>query len=391
MNAFFASVEQQVRPELRGQPICIAPYVGDTGCCIARSYEAKKYGIGIMRVGEAKKLCPQIKVIKARPELYVFYHRQILKVLENLNPFVEVRSIDEFNLRLTGLDRNRQQALELAQRLKKTITEQVGDYLKCSIGISSSPWLAKVAGEYKKPDGLVALPLAKIPDLYQRLKLTDLPGINLRMEIQLNRNKIKTTSDFFNASLSDLSAWFGHPGRAWYFRLRGWELDEVTFATKSVGHSHVLAPEFRTRSSARRVLSKMAEKCAKRLRSKELWTNAVRVSVSFLGGGGICEYVKTSLVCDSKSIRLAALLLYDKAQINKAPLKVSVTLFDLKQMSRAPISLFKDIEKSRQISETLDQINDRFGDDTIYSGAQFDTEDAAPNRIPFGDPGRLNF
>ena len=391
MNAFFASVEQQVRPELRGKPICVAPYIGNTGCCIARSYEAKKYGISVMRVGEAKRLCPSLKVIEARPELYVFYHRQILKVLQSLNPYVEVKSIDEFNLRLTGLERQRENAFKLAQKLKTAISSEIGDYLKCSIGISSSPWLAKVAGEIKKPDGLVILPLKGLSALYQSLELTDLPGINSRMQLQLNIRKIKTAEDFYNASLSNLSCWFGHMGRAWYFRLRGFELDEVISQTKSVGHSHVLAPQFRSRGWARRVLAKMTEKCAKRLRAKKLWASAVAVSISFLNKGGISNYIKISLSSDSSSIRSAALLLYDNFYINHKPLKVTVTLFDLKQMRSQPISLFSDIEKARRASEALDQINDRFGDDTIYSASQFDTLDAATNRIPFGNPERLNF
>jgi len=391
MNAFFASVEQQVRPELRGQPICITPYTGNTGCCIARSYEAKKFGVSVMRVGEAKKLCPQIKIIEARPELYVFYHRQILKQLEKLNPFVEVKSIDEFILRLTGLERQRGRAIELGQKLKEAIRQEVGDFLKCSIGISSSPWLAKVAGELKKPDGLVALSLNGLPALYGKLKLTDLPGINFRYERQLNCKKIKTASDFFNSSLPDLSTWFGHSGRVWYYRLRGWELDEVTSAAKSVGHSHVLAPEFRNKSAARRVLLKMAEKCAKRLRKKNLWANSVYVAVSFLGGSCSTQSVKTNLICDSQSVRINVLSLYDHLKIQKPPLKVSVTLSDLKQMNQQPISLFTDIEKSRLFSQTLDKINDRFGNDTIYPAAQFGTDEAAPDRIPFGDPGRLSF
>jgi DNA polymerase-4 len=252
-------------------------------------------------------------------------------------------------------------------------------------------WLAKVAGEIEKPNGLIALPLFRLPELYRKLKLTDLPGLNFRMERQLNFRKINSAADFFNSSLSDLSLWFGHPGRLWYYRLRGYEVDEIKTNTKSVGHSHVLSPEFRNRVSARRVLAKMAEKCAKRLRAKNLWSSGLGLSITFLEGGYYSRHLKTNLVCDSKSVRQAAMKLYDECTINKIPLKVSVTLLDLKQMHYQPISLFKDLEKSRQISQTLDKINDRYGDQTIYSAAEFDTLEAAPNRIPFGNPERLNF
>jgi len=211
------------------------------------------------------------------------------------------------------------------------------------------------------------------------------------MERQLNHRNINSAADFFNSSLSNLSLWFGHPGRLWYYRLRGYEVDEVKTNTKSIGHSHVLSPEFRNRISARRVLAKMTEKCAELLRIKKLWSNGVCLSIVFLGGGHYSRHLKTSLVCDSKSIRQAALMLYDSHKSNKVPLKVSVTLLDLKQTHYQPISLFKDLEKSRQVSQTLDQINDRYGDQTIYSAAEFGTLGAAPNRIPFGSPERLSF
>jgi len=403
MNAFFASVEQQVQPPLRGQPICIAPYTGDTGCCIARSYEAKAFGVNISSVGEAKKLCPQIKIIESQPELYIFYHRQILKVLQSFSPFVEVKSVDEFNIKLSGSDRQLPNALKMAKGLKKAIAEQVGDYLKCSIGIASSEWLAKVAGELKKPDGLVTLALAELPALWRTMKLTDLPGINVGMERQLRRKKIKTPFDFFNQPLTNLSRWYSHPGRVWFFKLRGYEIDELPTATKSIGHSHVLAPEFRNPAAARRVLVKMTQKCAARLRSKKLFTGGVAIFISFLparhasqgdagGGGGIFrKQLIIDLCSDSINIQRAALSLYDGSRINRRPLKIAVTLFGLKQIQNEQISLFSDIEKSKRVSKTLDQINDKFGESTIYPASMFDTEEAAPNRIPFGDPGRLNF
>src|SRR3990167_5849513 len=158
MNAFFASVEQQVQPSYRSRPICVAPYTGNTGCCIAKSYEAKGFGVQTgVSVGEAKKLCPQILILESRPELYMFYHREIVKVLESFSPFVQVLSIDEFNIRLTGLDQTYEAAVKMADDIKKTIRERVGDYLYCSVGIGPNRWLAKVAGELKKPDGLVVL------------------------------------------------------------------------------------------------------------------------------------------------------------------------------------------------------------------------------------------
>lgn len=393
MNSFFASVEQQVQPPLREKPICVAPYTGDTGCCIAKSYAAKAFGVGTGHlVGEAKKICPQIIIIESRPELYMFYHRTIVKVLESFTPFLRVLSIDEFNIKLNGLDQNREAAIKMAKEIKKTILKKVGDYLTCSVGVGPNSWLAKVSGELKKPDGLVVMTLEELPALYRSLELTDLPGINTRMAAHLRHRKIKTPFDFYNQPLNNLSRWFGHPGRVWYYRLRGYETDDIQSATKSIGHQHVLAPKYRTREAARRVLVKMADKCGSRLRAKNLWTTGVSVGIHFLQGGGWGKNTTIDLISDSASIQQIALSLYDSCRIPKSPLRISVTLFNLQQVRGEQISLFSALEKSRKISQLMDNINDRYGAETIYPASMFGLDsDAAPNRIPFGSPERFGF
>lgn len=387
MNAFFASVEQQVQPTLRGKPIGIAPYTGNTGCVIAKSYEAKTFGVGTgTSVGEAKKICPQIIILESRPELYMFYHREIRKVLESFSPFLKVLSVDEFNIKLTGLDQNRASAVKMAQNIKKEILEKVGDYLFCSVGIAPNAWLSKVAGELKKPNGLVVLTLEELPALYRTLSLLDLPGINFGMARQLKQKHIQTPFDFYNSSLFNLSRWFGHPGRVWFYKLKGYEIGEMQSATKSIGHQHVLAPKYRSISAARTVLVKLAQKCAARLRAKNLFSGGVAVYIKFLEGRHWGRNISIDLVSDSFNIQRIALSLYDACKISGRPLRIAITLFNLKKVSNTQISLFSEIEKSRKLSKTLDEINDKYGSETIYPASMFKTGDAAPSRIPFGPP-----
>lgn len=390
MNAFFASIEQQVQPPLRGRPICIAPYTGESGCCIAKSYEAKSFGVktGTL-VGEAKKLCPQILIIESRPELYMFYHREILKVLKSFSPFVQVLSVDEFNIKLTGQDQNYDAAIKMAYTLKTAIREKVGDYMACSIGIGPNRWLAKVSGERKKPDGLVVITLKELETFYRGLTLLDLPGVNVQTARRLRSKKIKNPFDFYLQPLFNLSRWFGHPGRLWYYRLRGFETDEIEPATKSIGHQHVLAPECRTLSAARRVLVKMAEKCGHRLRQKNLWAGGVAIWISFLDGSFWRKNATTDLISDSRNIQRIVLGLYDSCRFQKPPLRIAVTLFNLEMMRGRQISLFSEVEKSRRLSEMMDYLNDKYGPETIFPAAMFGTFEAAPTRIPFGDPGRI--
>jgi DNA polymerase-4 len=204
MNSFFASVEQQIQPSLRGLPIGIAPYTGNTGCIISASKEAKAFGIKVSRVGEAKRICPELKIIEARPDLYMFYHKQIKKVIGSLTPFFEPLSIDEFAIKLTPQDQNRANSSKFALALKQKIKEEVGDFLTCSIGIGPSAFLAKIAGERHKPDGLTIVTLNKLEQFYSELGLTDLTGINWRMEARLKNFGIDSPLSLYKMSMGEL-------------------------------------------------------------------------------------------------------------------------------------------------------------------------------------------
>ena len=149
MNSFFASCEQQENPALRGQPVAVLPMMADTTCAIAASYEAKAFGIktGTM-VREAKQLCPALRLVQARPKLYVEYHHRILEAIETRIPIEDILSIDEVACRLDRVQREPEAARKLALAVKAAIREQVGACLTSSIGIASNKLLAKLAFEY---------------------------------------------------------------------------------------------------------------------------------------------------------------------------------------------------------------------------------------------------
>lgn len=386
MNAYFASVEQQVNPPLRGQPVGIAPYTGPTGCVIARSYEAKDWGVGTGDlVRDAKKKCPKIQIIEARPALYQLYHKEILKVLKSNSPHVTPLSIDEFLIHLTGSDCSEAKSLKMAESLKCGIAD-VGDYLKCSIGIGPSYFLSKVAGEMKKPDGLNIIKLNGLDDFYLSLKLRDLPGINFRMEAQLARRGIYSASEFYNKDLITMSRLFGHLGKVWYYRLRGYDVDEFTIKTKTIGHSHVLPPGFRTREKALAVIEKLVAKSGYRLRNQCYFAGGVAVSIGFLEGGGFHQTKKCSSFSDNRSFLLEIKSLLKNCRIWRTPMYVAVSAFNLTRPLGRQISILPDIERSRKIAEAMDDVNDEWGMNTVFTGSLFPAKDTAPDRIPFGRP-----
>jgi DNA polymerase-4 len=135
LNSYFASVEQELRPELRDRPMAVVPLLADTTCCIAASYEAKRYGVRTgTQVGEAKRLCPGIVLVEARHELYVDYHHRVVEAVESCLPVTSVMSIDEMACRLLGREQPLLAALELAREVKAAVRRKAGATLRCSVG-----------------------------------------------------------------------------------------------------------------------------------------------------------------------------------------------------------------------------------------------------------------
>jgi DNA polymerase-4 len=253
LNSYFASVEQEVRPDLRGRPVGVVPMKADTTVCIAASYEAKVFGVrtGTM-VADAKRMCPDLVLVEARHELYVDYHHRIVEAVESCLPVTAVLSIDEMACRLMGRERPLLAALELGQRVKVAIREKVGPMLRSSVGLATNRYLAKVASDMEKPDGLVALPLDILPEALGLLTLRDLPGIGARTEKRLNEKGIRTMEELLALDCEKAGELWGSVWgeRLWHW-LRGQDFDMAdTEHLKSLSHQHVLAPEMRSPEKA---------------------------------------------------------------------------------------------------------------------------------------------
>src|SRR5450432_2764849 len=182
-NSYFASVEQQLNPHLRGKPIAVVPVETDATCAIAASYEAKAFGIKTgTPIWEAKKICPGIICVLAQHERYVEYHHRILEEVEHHIPVTAVCSIDEVACRLMDNETSLERSTAIARAIKHGIADKIGPYLRCSIGIAPNRYLAKVGTELEKPDGLMVLNAADLPQRLFSLKLRDLPGIGANIE-----------------------------------------------------------------------------------------------------------------------------------------------------------------------------------------------------------------
>jgi len=286
MNAYFASVEQQVRPELRNLPVAIAAVDCDTTCCIAVSHQARHFGIKTgTQVRRAKHLCPGLRIVEARPKLYIRFHHAIVAAVESCLHVDSVYSIDEMACGLIGPEQRPGCAIQLAQQVKQALRQQVGDVLKCSIGLAPNRFLAKVAATMQKVDGLVVITPRDLPHKLYGLKLADLPGIGPRMLNRLNRCGIRTVRRLCQLSAQDLrDIWHSVLGQQWWYWLRGHNWQDPPTHRRTVGHSRVLPPHLRNEAGAKAVLVQLLHKAAARLRHLGYGALYLTIKVSFMDG-----------------------------------------------------------------------------------------------------------
>lgn len=383
LNSYFASVEQQERPELRGKPIAVVPVMADTSFVIASSHEAKVKGVkcGTM-IRDAKTMCPGIEIVKARPPVYVHYHKRIISAAERILPVEEVCSIDEMRFRLLGTESTPQVARELALEMKASIAEMAGDQMTSSIGIAPNAFLAKVATEMEKPNGLVILEQKDLPHRLHGLKLTDFAGINRRMAARLNANGIFTVEQMCAASRGDLLQAFGSvTGEKWWYLLRGFDLGPEVHDRKTMGHSHVLPPDLRNEKGCREVLLRLLAKAAARLRATNLWTAAMAVSV-----GGYKkswqDHTRVPPTQDSLTLTDAFLEMWQGHDFD-LPRSVGVVFYDLRTTGEFTPSLFDPTEDRSKLSHAVDAVNQKFGKNKVYLASMDKVKNTAEEKIAF--------
>lgn len=426
MNSYFATVEQQDNPSWRGQVLGVCEHLG--GIIIAASIEAKKWGIKTgTPVWEAKKIYPKIILTHTRAEAYRNYNRKLVRLVSDYVSEVEVASIDEVYLDMTKATNIRcmnedvkyrkadkilnpksqlsqlatsnsqletnyvnpfEEAVRIAKEIKQRMKTEVGDYLTCSIGIADNKLLAKIASDMQKPDGLTVVmnqesrimnqewgtsgqPLCIIKaDLYQKLKLTDIPGIGRRMEKRLNALGIRSLVDLKNYPQSLLVSAFGINGYHLYNmgQLNGsWKAEvHQERDIKSIGHMYTLPKEFREAKFFAPVLYKLCEMVGRRLRKKKLSGNVIYFYLRDNNYQGCGESRRLDFyIYDGRDIFMQCMKIYERIKIVNTEFKlIGVTVAGLAPASHQQ-SLFKDEAKKEQLVKALDSINQKYGDFTV--------------------------
>lgn len=396
MNSYFASVEQQDRPDFRGRVLGVCEHLG--GIIIAASQEAKRWGIKTgMPVWEAKKLYPKIILTQTSPERYRYYHRLLVKIVSNYTDRLERYSIDEVFLDLTRVCNVRRpkkvepfaEAVRVAKEIKRQMRAVMGEILTCSIGIAENKLLAKIASDLKKPDGLTVIRPEDKTGLYRRLSLADVPGIGQNTEKRLRFLGIGSLEALRRYPQSRLVALFGLPGYHLFNlgQLRDTARPEVqeNLKTKSIGHMYTLPAVYRTPEFFEPVLYRLSEMVALRLRKKGLIGRVLSVYVRTVSDVWLGKTARLGIHLGSgpEIFEHSRRILAAAGMARQGIKLVGVTIAEL-EPALGQQDLFGFLARQARVNRALDRINLKYGGFTVCRAPVLKAKGVFRDSVGFG-------
>jgi DNA polymerase-4 len=380
-NSYFASVEQQVEPRLRGRPVAVVPIANtDKTCAIAASYEAKAFGVKTgTRIWEAKELCPDLICVPARHDLYVDVHEKLKEQVENNAPILFTGSIDEFTCKLIGDECEPNNARKIARNIKSSIRNNVGECLTSSIGIAPTKLLSKIASDMQKPDGLTLIEKQDLPHILHPLKLTDLPGIASNMEARLHRGGVRDIASLLSLEPKEARhIWGSVGGERYWYELHGIDIPMLQTGRRTIGHSRVLSPDMRTPGRTRIVSRALLMKAATRLRRYGLAASALGLSARRAHQPSLVAETTFSPTQDSFTLLEILDDLWRQFPRSREPFKkVSIWISRLHPVDTRSRDLFIETRpdgftKKEILWRSVDKLVARYGRETVTLASQKD-------------------
>ncbi len=370
MDAFYASVEQLDNPDLRGKPVLVGG-TGPRGVVAAASYEARTFGChSAQPMTVARRLCPQAIVVRANFERYSQISKQVFTIFEAFTPLVQSISIDEAFLDVTGTEGLFGSPERIAQLIKDRVLAETG--LTASVGVAPNKFLAKLATDLNKPDGLTVIRSEDVDRMLPPLPVERIWGIGPKTASRLAGLGIRTVADLRHASESLLNAKLGEESAEHYRRLAYGIDDRVVTSdrdAKSIGQEQTFGHDLNDPEAVRGVILGQVEQVSARLRRHTLRARSVTVKIRY---GDFETITRRTTIEDptdtTASLWAAARSLFDvwaKSQFRPVRL-IGVTASQLSSAVE-PLSLFVDPqnEKERRIDGVVDQINAKFGKSSV--------------------------
>ena len=372
MDAFFAAIEQLDQPELRGKPILVG-HDGPRSVVSTASYEARPFGChSAQPMAVAKRLCPQAIVVPIRGQRYRQVSQDLFSLLDEFAPLVEPLSIDEGFLDVSGSGRLFGTLQALGRSLKRRVADKLS--LTASVGIAPNKYLAKLASNVHKPDGLTVIPPHKIDTVLARLPVTKIWGIGPASASKLKRMGVNTIGDLRQMPLDLMKRTFGVEAEHFGRLARGLDDRPVVpdSQAKSIGQEQTFDSDMTDPTEVRRVLLQQVEQVARRLRKHRLWARTVSLKIRFGQFQTISRSTTLGRPTEATTDlwRAAAGLLNTWTRATFQP--VRLIGMAVKQLSAGDpqLELFAETDQQRQrrLDGAADQIVQRFGKRAIQRG-----------------------
>ena len=377
MDSYFASVEQQARPSLRGKPIGVTGRPTERSIVVAASREAKRYKVWTgMPVWEALKACPDLVLVAGHPERYLSVTKRFIDILKQYAALLEIYSVDEAFMDVTQEVLKRGGPIRMAEEIRRRFREELGVCITATIGIAAGKTFAKLIGARNKPDGIGLLGDEEMPELLESTPVGDVWGIGRRIEARLERVGIRTLKELGEASERFLKREFGVYGL--HLREIGQGRDSTPLVPytnvpppKSVGHSKSLPPDLRDFPLALIVLRDLCDKVGRRMR--RLGYMGRTVHCGFRVGSIGPHYGKQTTLAlpsdDGEAIYEACLVVLEKIPVKPEQVSnVGVSVGNLIEANRTPQSLLETDRRRDRLNRAVDRIRDRFGDRSVRLG-----------------------
>ncbi len=391
LNSCYAIIEQQANRLLRYKPLGVAAYTSPGGFIIASSYEAKRQGIKLMRIRDARSIDPKIIILAPDPEKYFDAHRRFKRVLERYTDLITPKSIDEFIVDFQGSQAVQQgkSLEEVGYKIKEDIKKALGEYVTVNVGIGPNRFYAKLAAGMDKPDGLTIIRGEDIYNVLGQLDLLDLPGINKRYRARLVLDgDIHTPLDFIEAPLHTLKGpvFKSINGYYWYLRLRGHEIDAERFPIRSFGNDFAIREWTYEREPITRYMMKLAEKTGRRLRKHRFQSHAVYLGLAFDSGAWWGKSMRFSEpIYSTQDIYFHLRKLFDMIEFPGRCTHINVSVMRLEPIDPEQLSLFGGTRlDSKSLARAADEINDRYGEFTVVPAQMANMQHVIIKRVPFG-------
>ena len=375
MDEFFAAVERLDHPELRGRPILVGGDPRARGVVSTASYEARPFGCrSAMPMSQALRLCPHAVVIAPRGERYEHFSRRIFEIFGRFTPLVEGLSIDEAFLDVTGCEGLFGPAPAIAAELKRQIRQETG--LTASVGVAPNKFLAKLASDLRKPDGLVVVEAGEVARLLDGLPVRKIWGIGPAAEKTLATMNITTIGELARTPMEVLVRRFGQAGAEHYSRLaRGLDGREVVTdaQARSISQEVTFAQDVGDLERLRRVLLGQVEELSRRLRGQRLLAKTVSLKIRY---GDFTTLSRSETLPEATDVTVALWssargLLDAWAERGAGPLRLlGVNFSGLCSSEGRQLSLFEDatVERNARLDKALDDIAGRFGGGAVRRG-----------------------